>query len=200
METDNIKGLFTGNEWTEWFTNLENYITDLKNADTQNISTDFGKKPCMGIADMRKFILKKLQSLELVPAATTPTPTSAVKLTDIITIDNDSFDGIDVLKFKKSIQPKVIDDLMVPNMQPSGKDIFKKVVHDASHQALGGEGLWDDNAWSVNEKGGIYMSAHPGKSYYMHEDGTLKLGIKVNKDNETLADYIRKTIWELKLQ
>lgn len=169
-------------------------MEELYNADSQSLNLNLGNKPKVEKNTIKGFLVKKLSNLELV---STSTPT--VNLTDMITIDENMFNDTDFLKFKKSILPKVVDDLEVPNIQLGKWDISKKVMHDASQNAFGGEGLWDDNVWSVNEKGGIYMSAHRGRSYYMHEDGTLKLGMKVNKDNETLANYIRDLIWNVKI-
>ena len=180
--------------WENLFNNLGGFMEELYNADSQSLNLNLGNKPKVEKNTIKGFLVKKLSNLELV---STSTPT--VNLTDMITIDENMFNDTDFLKFKKSILPKVVDDLEVPNIQLGKWDISKKVMHDASQNAFGGEGLWDDNVWSVNEKGGIYMSAHRGRSYYMHEDGTLKLGMKVNKDNETLANYIRDLIWNVKI-
>jgi hypothetical protein len=97
--------------------------------------------------------------------------------------------------FKPKVE-KVSDALTTPSF---GKRILGS-LESAAHKALGGEGFYDDNAWAKNEKGGIYMSAHRGKSYCMHEDGTLKLGTQVNIDNDMLAEYIRNRVRNLKLE
>lgn len=97
--------------------------------------------------------------------------------------------------FKPKVE-KVSDALTTPSF---GKRILGS-LESAAHKALGGEGFYDDNAWGKNEKGGIYMSAHRGKSYCMYEDGTLKLGTQVNIDNDMLAEYIRNRVRNLKLE
>ena len=97
--------------------------------------------------------------------------------------------------FKPKVE-KVSDALTTPSF---GKRILGS-LESVAHKALGGEGFYDDNAWGKNEKGGIYMSAHRGKSYCMYEDGTLKLGTQVNIDNDMLAEYIRNRVRNLKLE
>lgn len=138
-------------------------------------------------------ILIKLKGVMLVAS----TNTNQVKLTDKVDMAQKVTNS--VIDYYQLFKPKVenvSDALTTPGL---GKIILSS-LESAAHKALGGEGFYDDNAWAKNEKGGIYMSAHKDRTYYMHEDGSLKLGNQDSVDNISLTEYIRNRIRNLKLE
>ena len=187
---NDAKNLINENSWTTLF-DVGTLVNNIKDADTNSTLRQDNK---VEEGALKEFVVEKLKNLVLNTA-------SGLMLNSKIKFEEGKVNDPNLFEFKKTFEPLSNDELenpVQPGMGGVGMGIWN-ALKNATIETLGSGGLYDDCAWGKNEKGGIYMSAHRGKSYYMHEDGTLKLGNKFNIDNVLLAEYLRDKVWNLKL-
>ena len=80
-------------------------------------------------------------------------------------------------------------DAITPHI-PTKTEIFENVLKNSALNATGLAGMKDDRAWSVNDQGGILISADKGQSFKLTKEG--KLQNNYTNVVEKLRDLIRR--------